>query len=156
MRPGLPGIESLAAAAGRGVVAAMAMSGMREFTTSLGLVRRPPPDEIADEAAAGLFDRLAVDRDAALEIAHWGYGAAMGAAYAFVPARLRRRGWLGPGYGIATWVFFERVVAPVLGLEPRGDRPGAERAAIALDHLLYGTIVGRSPLPDERRPQVLA
>jgi hypothetical protein len=150
------GPDGVTAAAARGVVAAMAMSGMRELTTSLGLVRRPPPDEIADEAAPQLFDRLAVDRDAALELAHWGYGAAMGAAYAFMPVRLRRRAWLGPGYGLATWVFFERVVAPVLRLAPPAERPRAERAAIALDHLLYGAIVGRSPLPGERRRQLLA
>lgn len=133
----------LAGAAARGVVAAMAMSGMRELTTSLGLVRRPPPDEIAEEAASGLFDRLGVDRDAALELAHWGYGATMGAAYALLPGALRRRRWLGPGYGLATWVFFERVVTRALGLQAPEERPAAERAAIALDHLLYGAIVGR-------------
>src|SRR5918992_229616 len=125
----------------------MAMSGMRELTTSLGLVRRPPPDEIAVEALPALLDRVPDRyRDGAIELAHWGYGAGMGVAYGLLPQRVRRRAWLGPAYGLAIWVLFERAVAPALRLRDAGERATGERAAIALDHVLYGTIVAHRPL----------
>ena len=124
-----------------GIVGAMAMSGVRNLTTSLGIVGEPPPEEIADEAA-----RLAGNgspHGGAVELAHWGYGAAAGAAYGLLPRALGQRRWCGPVYGLATWVLFERVIAPTLGLSSPGERPLAERAAIAFDHVLYGTIVGQ-------------
>ena len=138
--------HSFADAAWRGAVAAMAMSGVRELTTSLGLVEKPPPEEIAEEGVPQLLAPVpAAYRDAAVELAHWGYGATMAVVFAGLPRRLRRRAWSGPAYGLAVWALFEAGVAPLLGLEPRGRRPPAERAAIALDHVLYGVVVaGRS------------
>jgi hypothetical protein len=139
--------RDVAGAAWRGTVAAMAMSGMRELTMSLGLVGRPPPDEVAAEGLPGMFARVPMRyRDGAIELAHWSYGAGMGIAYGLLPRSLRRRSWLGPAYGLATWAVFERAVAPALGLRAASERPVAERAAIALDHVLYGTIVGHRAL----------
>lgn len=135
-----------AAGAWRGAVAAMAMSGVRELTISLGLVERPPPDEIAEEALPELLAAVpAAYRDAAVELAHWGYGAAMGAVFAGLPRRARRRAWSGPAYGLAVWALFETLAAPLLGLQPRTDRPLSERAAIALDHVLYGLVLAGRP-----------
>lgn len=130
----------------RGTVAAMAMSGMRELTTALRLVDRPPPDEIAEEGVPGLFAPVPQPyREGAIELAHWGYGAGMGIAYGLAPQALRRRAWFGPVFGLAIWGFFERVVAPVLGLRRAEQRPLRERAAVAADHLLYGVVVAHRP-----------
>lgn len=138
--------RDLSGAIWRGTVAAMAMSAVRELTLSLGLVDRPPPDEIADEGVPALFAPIPPRyRDAAIEVCHWGYGAGMGIAYDLTPRTLRSRAWFGPVFGLAIWGFFERVVAPVLGLRPPAQRPLRERAAVAADHVVYGVVVSHRP-----------
>ena len=121
----------------------MAMTGMRVVTVGVGLVRRPPPEEIAAEGVPALFARLPPERrDAALELAHWAYGAAAAAAFAALPPGVRRPRWSGPAYGVAIWALFEAGIVPLLGLQRATDRPLAERAAVAADHVLYGAVVG--------------
>ena len=129
----------------RGVVGAMAQTGMRRVTTGLGLVRRPPPERIALEGVPSLLRRVPADhRDEAIELAHWAFGALAGALYAALPGGLRRRGWAGPAYGLAVWAFFETVLGPaLLGLERAKNRPSSERLALAGDHALYGAVVGK-------------
>ena len=135
--------RELPPAALRGVVAAMAMTGMRVVTVGLGWVRRPPPDQVAREGFPRLLGRVPSQyRHVAIELAHWGYGATGGAAYGLLPLALRRSRWAGPAYGIATWALFEAGIAPALGLADAEDRRLSERAAVAADHLLYGAIVG--------------
>lgn len=132
-------------AAARGVVAAMAMTGMRRVTTGLGLVREPPPEAIARQGVPALLRVVPVDnRDEAIEFAHWAYGAIGGAVYGSLPPVIRRKVWAGAAYGLAVWVLFEGVVAPLLGVDRR-DRGKAERLAIAADHALYGAIVANRP-----------
>ena len=41
----------------RGTVAAMAMTGVRQVTTGLGLVEQTPPDAIIKQRAPGLLSR---------------------------------------------------------------------------------------------------
>jgi hypothetical protein len=138
---------ALARGALRGAVAAMAMTGMRRMTTALGLVERPPPEQIAEEGAvvARLLHRLPGDvQDEAIELAHWLYGAAAGAAFGALPGRVRRRVWSGPAYGLALWGVFETGIVPILGLHHGPQEGVGGRAAIAADHLLYGAIVGTS------------
>ena len=138
--------RDFAGAAWRGTVAAMAMSGVRELTTSLGLLDRPPPDEIAEDGVPALFAPIPRRyRPAAIELAHWGYGAGAGLAYDLAPRQFRRRGWFGLVYGLAIWALFERAVVPVLGLRPARERPLRERAAIAGDHLLFGAVISQRP-----------
>lgn len=130
----------------RGTVAAMAMSGLRELTTSLGLVDRPPPDEIAKEGMPGVFAAIPKQhRQAAVELMHWGYGAGMGVAYGLAPRALRRQVLFGPAFGLAIWSLHERVIAPLMGLRRAEQRPLRERAAVAADHVLYGVIVAGRP-----------
>jgi len=130
----------------RGTVAAMAMSGMRELTISLGLVDRAPPDEIAQEGMPGLLASIPPRyRNGAIELAHWGFGAGMGGACGLTPRAVRRRWWFGPVFGLGVWAFFERLVAPAFGLRRAEDRPLRERAAVAADHVLYGVIVAGRP-----------
>jgi hypothetical protein len=132
----------VAGASARGLVAAMAMTGLRVVTTRSGLLEQTPPQAIVEQAAPPLVSELPRQRrELVTELAHWGYGAAGGAAYALLTARVRHRRWLGPAYGVGLWLAFETVLAPALRLEYARDRRFAWRAMIILDHLLYGAMV---------------
>jgi hypothetical protein len=126
----------------RGAIAAAAMTGMRAFTVDVGLVDQTPPQAIAKQRAKGLLRRVPRGRRrAAIELAHWTYGAAGGAAFAVLPEGIRRRPWSGPAYGLLVWVGFELCLAPVLGLKQAKRQRPVERAALAADHLLYGLVL---------------
>ena len=129
----------------------MAMTGMRSVTTKLGLVDETPPEAIVIEAAPRLLGRVPPGtRPVALELLHWTYGAAAGAAFGGLPARVRARSWSGPVYGLVTWLAFEAGIAPALGLARTKERRPLERAALAADHVLYGAIVAGSSAPTQR------
>ena len=138
-------------AGARGAIAAMAMTGMRKVTTNLGLVGQTPPQAILRQRAAGLLRRVPRGRrQTGIELAHWGYGAAGGVAFALLPEELRRRAWAGPVYGLALWAGFELGIAPVLGLTQAKRARPAERIALAADHLLYGLVLSEfRPRPQE-------
>ena len=134
----------VARAGARGIVAAMAMTGMREVTTGLGLVKQTPPDAVADKAG-GLLGRVPKERRrVTVQLLHWTYGAAGGAAFGLLPRAVR--GWTpaGPIYGLASWLVFELGLAPLLGLSQAKRPDAAESAALAADHVLYGALVGAS------------
>jgi hypothetical protein len=134
----------------RGAIAAMAMSGMRTLTTNLGLVAQPPPRAIIKQKAASLLRRVPRKRRrAAIELAHWGYGAVGGVQFALLPETVRRKPWAGPVYGVVLWLGFEAVLAPALDLKQAGKTRPAERVALAADHLLYGLVLSEI----RRRPQ---
>lgn len=138
-------------AAGRGAVAAMAMSGMRLFAKEAGVLTNSPPDAIARQRRVrGALKHVPRGRRrATLELLHWGYGAGGGAMYGVLPERVRRAPWSGPAYGIALWVGFELGLAPLLGL--RRDKPVgvADRAVLVADHALYGLVLAEG----HRRPR---
>ena len=129
----------------RGVIAAMAMSGMRACTKSLGLIKQAPPQSIFRQRAK--FLRWSVPRKrrrAVEELTHWGFGAVGGVSYGALPDSVRRRVWSGPVFGLAMWLGFEMGLAPLLGLkESRRVRP-VERATLAADHLLYGLVLSET------------
>jgi hypothetical protein len=128
--------------AATGAFAAMAMTGLRQVTTGLGLVQRTPPDAAMQEAAPGLLARLAPGhRQAAVEVAHWAYGAAGGALYGLLPERARSSAVIGLAYGAGSWVVFEQALAPRIGQAHEGG--GRQHAALLVDHLLYGTALAR-------------
>ncbi|WP_422773004.1 hypothetical protein ACN28C_08630 [Plantactinospora sp. WMMC1484] len=133
--------------AARGGVAAMAMSGLRQATTGLGLVRQTPPESVLAHTAPRLFQRVPVERRrAVIELLHWSYGAGGGLLFGLLPRPLRRRSWIGPLYGFAFWTVFEAALAPALGIDKH--REGVrQRAALLVDHLLYGVVVASSPWP---------
>jgi hypothetical protein len=142
--------KEVAHAGFRGTIAAMAMSGMRVFTVDLGIVEQTPPQAIVKQKARGLIRRVPKKRRrAAIELAHWGYGAAGGAAFGLLPDGIRRRAWAGPIYGLAVWLGFELGVAPALGLSQSRKLRVQERIALAVDHLLYGLVLTDT----RRRPQ---
>jgi len=133
---------SVAHAAFRGAVAAAAMTGMRAFTVSMGLVEEEPPRAILRQRATGLIRRVPRKRRrAAQEVAHWAYGAAGGAVFGAMPTAIRRKRWAGPAYGLAIWLGFEAGIAPLLGLSQAKHPRPVERLALAADHLLYGIVL---------------
>jgi uncharacterized membrane protein YagU involved in acid resistance len=130
----------------RGAIAAMAMTGMRVVTTGLGLLPKDPPEEIFEDALPQFLETIPAEfREEAIELAHWGYGAAGAVGYALLPGAIRRHRWTGPAYGIAAWAAFEAVLAPMLGLRKPPERSMSERAAIIADHVLYGLVVAGRP-----------
>jgi hypothetical protein len=141
----------------RGSIAAMAMTGMRALTVDLGIVQEEPPQAIFKQKARGLIRRVPRNRRrAAIELAHWGYGAAGGAAFGLLPAPLRRAPWAGPAYGLLVWLAFEAGIAPALGLTQARKLRLAERAALAADHLLYGLVLSEiraRPQEPRARPE---
>ena len=142
--------REIAHAAGRGAIAAMAMTGMRVLTVNLGIVEKPPPQAILEKRGPRFVRRLPPRlRTSVFELTHWGYGAGGGAAFGMLPAGIRRRVWAGPAYGLVVWLGFEAVIAPSLGLKQAKQVRIAERAALAGDHLLYGLVLSEM----RRRPR---
>lgn len=133
----------------RGTVAAMAMSAVRQVTTSFDLVQQTPPDAILKQRALGMLVRspklayfVARRQVGLVELAHWGYGAVGGAAFALLPRWLHEKRWVGAGYGVVTWLVFELSIAPVLGLRQARRIRAVERLTFLGDHILYGAILG--------------
>jgi hypothetical protein len=94
-------LEAITRAGARGVMAAMAMTGLRNLTTAAGLVAQTPPEAILQQRAPKLLAQLPEDRrQAAVEALHWTYGAAGGAAFGLLPRAARRHAWVGPTYGV--------------------------------------------------------
>jgi hypothetical protein len=120
----------------------MAMSGMRTFTVDLGVIDETPPRAVLGQKAQGLIRRVPRrHRAAAVEVAHWTYGTGGGAAFGLLPEGIRRRRWAGPAYGLVVWLGFELGIAPLLGLRQAKQPRLGERAALAIDHLLYGLVL---------------
>ncbi len=130
----------------RGVAGAMAMSGMRQVEVGMGVTQRTPPEAVLAEGVPALLESVPPERrKAAIELAHWGYGAASGTVFALLPRRVRRWRLAGPVFGVAVWSAYELAVAPALGLaHARRHRP-RERWAFLFDHVVFGLMVGEPP-----------
>lgn len=149
--------SSVSRAATRGMVGAMAMTGLRQVTTGLGLLERTPPQQVISDQVPNLVRPLSEDHeDALLEVAHCGYGALGGAVFGLLPGRLRRSRLAGPVYGTAVWLGYEFAIAPALGIEVAKRRTVAARAMLALDHVLYGVVVAGQLAPEPEREAEVA
>ncbi|MGI8312678.1 hypothetical protein [Saccharopolyspora hattusasensis] len=147
--------RDLVLAGARGLVGAMAMTGIRTVTGNIGLVHETPPEAIVGQHAPESVHRLAEEHRAALtETAHWFYGALAGLGYRLLPRKIRARRWCGPAYGLVIWLVFEGIIAPLLAVRP-ARRKLLGRLLIALDHAVYGIVVaGRlAPEPDTIEPR---
>jgi hypothetical protein len=143
-------VKEVLHAAGRGAVAAMAMTGMRALTVNLGIVEQTPPQAIFKQKARGVMVLVPrKKRRAAIELFHWAYGAGGGVAFALLPDGVRRKPWAGPIYGLAIWLGFELGLAPILGLSQSKKPRPVDRAGLAADHLLYGLVLNEG----RRQPQ---
>jgi hypothetical protein len=126
----------------RGIVGAMAMTGVRVFALHAGLIREDPPSRLTRKRARGLVKRVPRRRRRVfVELAHWAMGAAFGLAFGLLPERIRLKLWAGPLFGVAMWAGFDAVVAPALGLTERGWPKGRERTVFIADHVLFGLVL---------------
>ncbi len=120
----------------------MAMTGLRRVTTGLGLLRKPPPEEIATEGVPGLLARIPPGKRAAvIELAHWSFGALASVGYDLLPRRIVELRASGPLYGLAIWALYEATFAPAFEADRTAARTTGDRIALALDHALYGAII---------------
>jgi hypothetical protein len=126
----------------RGIIGAMAMTGLRMFASYAGFTREDPPARLARKQAKGLLRAVPRRRrDAVIELIHWAVGGLIGALYGLLPESLRRKAWSGPVVGFLVWVGFETVLSPALGLKQQRWPHGKERAVFVVDHLLFGLVL---------------
>ena len=118
----------------RGVIGAMAMTGMRVFAVHAGLIREDPPSRLVRKRR-GRRPRWMV------ELIHWAMGGVFGIGFGLLPDEIRRRRWSGPVYGLLVWLGFDAGVAPALGLTERDWPKGRERAVFVADHLVFGFVL---------------
>jgi hypothetical protein len=141
-------------ATARGLVAAMAVTGLRTVTQNAGLLEESPPDAILERWAPRLVKRLSVQHRAVVrELLHWSYGAVGGGVFGVLPTKVRSHPLSGPVYGTVIWLGFELGVAPLLDLRNVRQNHIVGRAMIALDHALYGLVVAGRLAPE---PEVAA
>ena len=118
----------------RGIIGAMAMTGVRVFALHAGLIREDPPSRLSRKQK-GRRPRWLV------ELIHWAMGGVFGIGFGLLPENVRRKPWSGPVYGLLVWLGFDSVVAPALGLKERNWPKGRERAVFIADHLLFGFVL---------------
>lgn len=136
-------------AAARGLVASMAMSGLREVTTGLGWLERTPPDEIVEDEAPLLVLPMSDGNErVVVQLAHWGYGTTFGSLYGLLPEKVRRSRLAGPTYGVAVWMLYEFGVAPLLGVQVAKRKEVLSRVMLIADHVLYGVVVAGQLAPE--------
>jgi hypothetical protein len=142
------GVVPALRAGGRGLVAAMAMSGTRSITANVGLMEATPPRKIVERHGPRPLRRLPEHYlQAATEIVHWAYGTGGGLAFGLLPAGVRKHPATGPVFGLTVWMAFELGIGPVLGVEHR-ERRVLGRVVLALDHVLYGVVVAGRLAPE--------
>jgi hypothetical protein len=136
-------IDALARGAAAGTAATAAMSGLMLAAGRAGLMGRQPPEAIVRQAGA----RTAVEprgrlADVLAVVAHLGFGAGTGAAYALLP-RSRRPVLRGVAVGEAVYAVSYAGWVPAFGALPRPgrDRPGRQAVMVAA-HLVYGGVLG--------------
>jgi hypothetical protein len=136
-------IDVLVRGAAAGAVATAGMSALMLAAGRAGLVGRQPPEAIVRQAGAltaveprgRLADALAV-------VAHLGFGAGTGAAYALLPAS-RRPVLRGVLVGEAVYAVSYAGWVPALGALPRATRDRTARQAVMVAaHLVYGAVLG--------------
>ncbi|MGP4023921.1 hypothetical protein [Actinomadura sp. 3N407] len=157
MGPQMPerSASTVVRAGARGLVAAMAMTGVRTVTAAIGPHEQTPPEAIVERHVPMLRKLPERHQQALTELLHWTYGAAGGTVYGLLPRRVRGNPASGPVYGLAIWLGFEVGIAPLLGVRHVHEHGFEWRAVVALDHLLYGIVVGGrlAPEPASNRPR---
>jgi hypothetical protein len=126
----------------RGIVGAMAMTGVRVFALHAGVIREDPPSRLTRKQARGLLKLVPRKRRrVVVELVHWAMGAAFGLAFALLPEGIRRKRCSGPVYGVLVWLGFDAVAAPAVGLTERSWPKGRERLVFVADHVLFGLVL---------------
>jgi hypothetical protein len=126
----------------RGIVGAMAMTGVRQFASQAQFIGDDPPARMARKQGKGLLRMIPRRRrGAVVELVHWVMGALFGLVFGVLPESIRMKAWAGPAYGFLVWLGFEAVASPALGLKQRRWPHGKERAVFFVDHLLFGLVL---------------
>lgn len=140
---------AIARAGARGLVASMAMTGIRTVTAAMGPHEKTPPEAIVEKHAPRWVREMPDwKKQAVTELAHWSYGTAGGVAFGVLPERIRGHPITGPLYGLTIWLAFELGLAPMLEVEHTQHRTVAWRVGMALDHLVYGIVVAGRLAPE--------
>ena len=124
-----------------GAVATVPMSAV--MLALRGPMGEQPPDAIATEAAHAVgADPTERQADAMAVVAHLGFGAATGAAYALAP-RVGPPVLRGVVAALGVWAVSYQGWVPALGILPRAseDRPARPAVMIAA-HVVYGAVLG--------------
>ena len=144
MHPADPGTLALGAAVGMGatVVMSIGMLGAKR----LGIMPQSPPEEIVEEGAEELGAHPREDEvDAMASVAHLGFGAVGGAAFAAIAALLRPRipEVIGLPVALVIWATSYFGWVPALRILPPAHRDYPGRAWTMLGvHLVYGAAMG--------------
>lgn len=102
-----------------------------------------PPEILAEEIAGHSLDRST--KLTASEAIHWGFGAAVGAAYGalaeYYPAATDKE---GATFGLALMTLTHETALPAMGLAAAvEDQSPREQTSEAASHLLYGVVAER-------------
>jgi putative membrane protein len=102
-----------------------------------------PPEVLAEELAGHPLDDST--KAAASEAIHWGFGAAVGAAYGalaeFYPKATDKE---GATFGLALMTLTHETALPAMGLSaPTDEQTPREQTSEAASHLLYGLVAER-------------
>ncbi|MFF5112960.1 DUF6789 family protein [Streptosporangium sp. NPDC000509] len=135
-------IRDLVRGAGSGVLATAAMSAVMLAGERAGLMRDQPPKRIVRGLLPGHRHRPKSGERALGAIAHFGFGATGGAAFALFCGGRRAPVTLGVAYGLAIWLVSYQGWVPKLEVLPPidEDQPG-RRAVMAAGHVVYGAML---------------
>lgn len=102
-----------------------------------------PPEILAEEIAGHALDKST--SAVASEAIHWGFGAAVGAAYGalaeYYPAATDKE---GATFGLALMTLTHETALPAMGLAAEvEDQSPREQTSEAASHLLYGMVAER-------------
>ncbi len=145
-------MNRLIAGAIAGVAATVPMTALMVYMHRRippGERRMLPPKQVAGEVASEAGAEDLVDREedllATTGVTHFGYGAAMGGAYALaaphidLPAELK-----GTVFGLGVWAGSYLGWLPAAGIRPPATRrPASENAMMVASHIVYGMVLGR-------------
>ncbi|HVT06770.1 MAG TPA: DUF6789 family protein [Polyangia bacterium] len=139
-----------------GVVGAACMTAVRMAARRRGMIDKTV-SQTAEEWLTAHVD-VPVPREPALHHAldqalHFGYGAALGLAYALVAPRRPDGGGRGLAFGVATWFLGSWAMMPALGAKrPPWRKSLAENAVDVAAHGLYGVVTALVAGEMQRQP----
>jgi hypothetical protein len=130
-----------------GIVATVPMTVVMDVGRRTGLLRRQPPEEIADRllTSSGVTRATREQRQGVAGLLHLATGATLGAIFAALPqpSGLTHRIGLGATYGLGIYTLNYAGLAPMAHLmpPPSQDRPGRQITTFAA-HLVFGATLG--------------
>ncbi len=131
-----------------GTVGTAAMSAVMLSSQRLGLMGQQPPQKIAEAALAkaGAEGVTEDEENLLATVAHFGFGASMGALFGLLHHRARPSvppAATGLAFGLAVWALAYKGVVPALGIMPPPERDRRGRpGSMVLGHLVWGAATG--------------